>query len=127
MRQNLGKIGKVFCAGSLLALGLTGCSVEEIAATAADAAACKALTSTLDGLSNAYQEGLIDSGVLSQVDDLVGDQVDSLLSTNLAQDLSGLLESLAQSESASGAQESVDGFLDSIRERCAQVGVEISG
>ena len=113
-------------ASAALALGLTGCSIEEVAATAADAAACKALSSSLDGVSKAYQEGVIDSGMLEQIDDLVGDQLDTLLSSSLADDLSGLLKSLAQSESVAGAQESVDGFLVSIRERCAAVGVDLS-
>ena len=111
---------------ALLLTTLSGCSIEEVAATAADAAACKALSSTLDGISDAYREGLIDSGVLQQVDDMVGQQVDSLLSTGLAEDLNGLLSALAESDSAAGAQEKVDEFLGSIAERCASVGVDLA-
>ena len=111
---------------AILLTTLSGCSIEEVAATAADAAACKALSSTLDGISDAYREGLIDSGVLQQVYDMVGQQVDDLLSTGLAQDLNGLLSALAESESAAGAQEKVDDFLGSITERCAAVGVDLA-
>ena len=58
--------------------GLAGCSIQEVASTAADAAACKALSSTLSGISGAYEQGLVDSGVVAQIDSIVGDQVDFL-------------------------------------------------
>ena len=76
-------------------LGLAGCSIQEVASTAADAAACKALSSTLSGISGAYEQGLVDSGVVAQIDSIVGDQVDFLLSTELAADLVNLLNSWA--------------------------------
>lgn len=113
-------------AAALTVVTLTGCSFEEVAANAADAATCTALSSTLNGLGDAYQQGLVDSGVLAQVDSIIGDQLDSLLSSGFAADLRGLSESLAQSESAAGAAEQVDQFLLSISERCAAVGVNLN-
>ena len=65
----------ILSTATLAVAPLAGCSIQEVATTAADAAACKALSSTLDGISTAYSEGLIDSGVLQQVDDMVGQQV----------------------------------------------------
>lgn len=111
---------------ALSTLALSGCSFEDVAANAADAAACTALSSTLNGLSEAYQQGLVDSGVLAQVDDLVGDQLDSLLSSELAADLKGLTSALAETETASGAQAQVDEFLGSITDRCAAVGINLN-
>ena len=108
-----------------LVLPLAACSPAEIASTAADAAACKALTSTLDGLSDAYQRGLVDSGVLTQVDELIGDQLDTLLSTELAGDLKDLTSALGESEEAQGAKERVDSVMESITQRCATVGVRL--
>ena len=104
---------------------LTGCSVEEIAQNATDAAACTALQSTLAGLSEAYQAGLVDSGVIAQVDALVGDQVEALLSSGLAQDLTDLTPALAASNSGEAALASVDTLTASIAERCRAVGVNI--
>lgn len=104
---------------------LTGCSVEEIAQNATDAAACTALQSTLSGLSEAYQAGLVDSGVIAQVDALVGDQLDALLSTGLAEDLALLSDTLATSNSGEAALASVDTLTASIAERCSAVGVNI--
>ena len=108
-----------------LVLPLTACSPVEVAATAADAAACKALTSTLDGLSDAYQKGLVDSGVLERVDELVGDQLDTLLSSELAGDLGELTAALGESETAEGAQQRLDETISSITQRCAKVGVRL--
>ena len=108
-----------------LVLPLTACSPAEVAATAADAAACKALTSTLDGLSDAYQKGLVDSGVLERVDELVGDQLDTLLSSELAGDLGELTAALGESETAEGAQQRLDEAISSITQRCAKVGVRL--
>lgn len=113
-------------AAAIVTLSLAGCSFEEVAATAADAAACSALSSTLSGISEAYQQGLVDSGVLAQVDELVGEQFDALLSTGFAADLRGLADALAESETAAGAQQRVDGFLASINERCSGVGVNLN-
>jgi hypothetical protein len=104
---------------------LSGCSIEEVAQTAADAAACQALQGTLSGLQTAYAEGLVDSGVLTQIDVLVGDQLDALLSTGLADDLRALIQALGESQSATAASEQVNSLTSSITERCVAVGVVI--
>lgn len=112
-------------AAPVLLVSLSGCSVEQIAQTAADAAACTALTSTLDGLTQAYQSGLVDSGVIGQIDALVGEQARALLSTGLAQDLVSLVDALGQTQSAQGAQAKVEELTASVNERCSNVGVTI--
>lgn len=111
---------------ALSTLALSGCSLEEVASTAADAAACTALSSTLTGLADAYQSGLVDSGVITQIDKLIGNQIDSVLSSGLAEDLRGLTAALAESQTAQGAQEKVDELTASINSRCSSVGIEIS-
>jgi hypothetical protein len=97
-----------------------------VAASAADAAACTALSSTLSGLADAYQSGLVDSGVIAQIDKLIGNQIDSVLSSGLAEDLKGLTAALAESQSAQGAQQQVEELMSSINARCSSVGIEIS-
>lgn len=109
----------------VLLVSLSGCSVEEVAQTAADAAACTALTSTLDGLSQAYQAGLVDSGVISQIDSLVGEQARALLSSGLADDLTLLGSTLSETQSAQEAEQQISELTASISERCASVGVTI--
>ena len=110
---------------ALPALFLTGCSVEEIAQSAADAAACQALRGTLSGLQTAYEAGLVDSGVLQQVEALVGDQLDALLSTGLASDLRQLSDELASTNPAQSAAESIGSLTESITLRCEAVGVNV--
>jgi uncharacterized lipoprotein YajG len=109
----------------VLLLSLSGCSVEQVAQSAADAAACTALTSTLNGLSEAYQSGLVDSGVISQIDALIGEQARALLSTGLAEDLTALGVALGETGSAQDAQQKVDELTASVTERCSSVGVTI--
>lgn len=109
----------------VLLVSLSGCSVEEVAQTAADAAACTALTSTLDGLSQAYQAGLVDSGVIAQIDLLVGEQARALLSSGLADDLTLLGSTLSETQSAQDAEQQIAALTASISERCASVGVTI--
>lgn len=106
--------------------GLAGCSIQEVASTAADAAACKALSSTLSGISGAYEQGLVDSGVVEQIDSIVGDQVDYLLSTELAADLSELVKQLGQSSPAQGTSNKVAELTASISEKCSGYGIDIS-
>lgn len=110
----------------LLVLPLAGCSVEEVASTAADAAACTALSSTIQGLSDAYSSGLVDSGVIAQIDKLIGNQIDSVLSSGMAQDLRNLTSALGETETAQGAQQKVDELLASVQTRCSSVGIDIS-
>ena len=110
----------------LALLTLTGCSVEEVAQSAADAAACTALSSTLSGISEAYKAGLVDSGVIASVQDLVGNQTEFLLSTALAQDLKDLGVALASSETGQGAQQRVDELSQAVIQKCQKVGVAIT-
>jgi len=107
-------------------IGFAGCSAQEVASTAADAAACKALSSTLGGISGAYEKGLVESGVIEQLDLLVGDQVDFLLSTELAADLAELAKQLSQSSPAQGASDKVAELTASISEKCSGYGIEFS-
>lgn len=110
---------------ALPALLLSGCSVEEIAQTAADSAACQAMRGTISGLQTAYEAGLIDSGVLAQVDELAGDQLEALLSSGLAADLRALREELGNTEPAQSAAERISALTASITSRCAEVGVNV--
>ncbi len=111
---------------ALLTLPLSACSFEDVAATAADAAACTALSSTIQGLSEAYQSGIVDSGVITQIDKLIGNQIDSVLSSGLADDLRNLTSALGETQTAQGAQQRVDDLLASVEERCGAVGVDVS-
>jgi hypothetical protein len=111
---------------ALLTVPLSACSLEEVASTAADAAACTALSSTIQGLSDAYQSGIVDSGVISQIDKLIGNQIDSVLSSGLADDLRNLTSALGETQTAQGAQQRVDELLASVQERCSAVGIDVS-
>jgi F420-dependent methylenetetrahydromethanopterin dehydrogenase len=108
------------------ALSLAGCSLQEVAATAADAAACKALSSTLSGISEAYDQGLVDSGIIAQLDSMVGDQVDFLLSTELAADLNELAKELSESSPAQGVSEKVLELTASISDKCSEDEIDLS-
>ena len=113
----------------VLAFTLTGCGVADIAQnaaqSAADATACKALNSTIKSITTAYQSGLIDSGLISQIDNLVGEQARALLSTGLAQDITLLTETLGQTQTAEGSRDAVNEITDSISKRCSEAGVNI--
>jgi hypothetical protein len=104
---------------SLITLLLTGCGVSDIAKSAADATACKALSSTISAISDSYQAGVSESGIITKIDNLVGEQARSLLSTELAQDLKSLTDALRQSETAQGSKADVTAIADSIKERCS--------
>ena len=108
-------------------LALSACSPEQLVSAAADAAACTALSSTLEGLSDAYNAGLVDSGVIASIDALVGDQARELLSSSLAQDIVALGDVLAETQTAGEAQQKVDELTASISEKCSGVGVSIGG
>jgi PBP1b-binding outer membrane lipoprotein LpoB len=110
---------------ALPVLFLSGCAVEEIAQTAADSAACQAMKGTISGLQVAYEAGLVDSGVLEQVDEIAGDQLEALLSSGLAADLRALRDELAATEPAQSAGDRIATLTDSITARCAEVGVNV--
>ena len=105
---------------------LAGCSVQDVAATAADAAACRALSSTLSGLSSAYESGLVDSGVIDQLDQLVGKQVDFLLSTELADSIRELAGELGKTDSAQGTSTKIQEITADIAQKCSEYGIELS-
>ncbi len=105
-------------------LALSACSPEELVSAAADAAACTAMESTLKATAAAYQEGLVDSGLISQVDALIGEQVRGVLSSGLSQDLADLLAIVDSNESVDTAKAKVAALTASIQEKCSAVGVE---
>jgi len=111
----------------LVALGLlvtvTGCGVTDLAKQAADATACKALESTISTITSTYQSGIIDSGLITQVDNLIGDQARALLSTGLAEDLKSLSSALQSTNSASSAESEIKAITDSISQRCSDAGI----
>ena len=102
---------------------LTSCGVKDLAKQAADATACKALNSTIKTITSGYQSGVVDSGLITQIDNLVGNQARSLLSTGLAEDLKALTTALQETNSATGAQVQIQGITDSISKKCSDVGV----
>lgn len=106
-----------------LTVALTGCGVGDLAKQAADATACKALDSTIKTITDSYQSGVIDSGLIAQIDALIGDQARSLLSTGLAEDLKSLTTALQNTNSAEGAQTELKALTDSITQRCSDAGV----
>lgn len=107
----------VFIAVALVAT-VSGCGVTDLAKQAADATACKALDSTIKTITDTYQSGVIDSGLITQIDSLVGDQARALLSTGLAEDLKSLTTVLQNTNSASSAQSEIKALTDSITQRC---------
>lgn len=112
---------------SLVSLvALTGCSAEDLVSAAADAAACTAMESTLTATLEAYQSGLVDSGLISQVDALIGEQVRGVLSSGLSQDLQDLVAIVDSSESVETAKAKVEALTASIGEKCSAVGVEFA-
>ncbi len=106
-----------------LTVALTGCGVTDLAKQAADATACKALDSTIKTITDSYQSGVIDSGLITQIDALIGDQARALLSTGLAEDLKSLTTALQDTNSAEGAQTELKALTDSISKRCVDAGV----
>lgn len=105
-----------------LSLSLTSCGVADLAKQAADIAACKAVNSTITAIRDSYQSGVIDSGLITQIDNLVGEQARSLLSTGLAEDLKALTTALQETNSTTSAQADLKGITDSISKRCSEVG-----
>lgn len=120
---------KVALVSPVLALTLTGCGVTDIAQNAAqnaaDATACKALDSTIQSITGAYQTGLIDSGLIAQINNLVGEPARALLSTGLAEDIGLLTEALGQTQTAEGSKEKLKEITDSITQRCSEAGVKV--
>jgi len=114
---------RIAIAGLALSATLTGCGVTDLAKQAADATACKALESTIKTITDSYQSGVIDSGLITQIDTLIGDQARALLSTGLAEDLKSLTAALQDTNSATSAQTEIQALTDSITQRCSDAGV----
>ncbi|MFM1784747.1 MAG: hypothetical protein RLZZ579_1024 [Actinomycetota bacterium] len=110
----------------LTTLSLTACSPAEIASNAADAAACSATHASLETLSGLYRDGLVDSGVIQQVQALIGEPVQALLSTGLAQDFKDLGEIISSSGPAEETAQKIDTLVADIKTRCEAVGVTFS-
>jgi hypothetical protein len=108
---------------ALSAFLLSSCGVTDLAKQAADATACKALESTINTIVSTYQSGVVDSGLITTVDNLVGEQARALLSTGLAEDLKALTTALGETNSADTAQTEIQAITDSISKRCADAGV----
>ena len=105
---------------------LTGCSTGDLVSAAADAAACRAAESTIAAAAQAYEQGLIDSGILDQLNALIGDSVQGVLSSGLAKDLGDLLVALGETDSAQSSKDKVAQLSASIATRCEAVGVTFS-
>lgn len=106
-----------------LVLSVTGCGVTDLAKQAADATACKTLDSTIATITSTYQSGIIDTGLITQVDNLIGDQARALLSTGLAEDLKLLSTALQSTNSVTSAESEIKAITDSISQRCSAAGV----
>lgn len=109
---------------ALSTLSLSACSPAEVAANAADAAACTATQASLTTLADLYREGLVDSGVIEQVNALIGEPVQALLSTGLANDFKLLGEAISASGPAEETAQQIDTLVADIKVRCAAVGVQ---
>lgn len=117
-------------AASLLAFFLSSCGITDVAknvaAGAADATACKAFGSTIKSISSGYQSGLVDSGLITRLDDLVGEQARSLLTSGLARDLNSLADELGKTTTVEDSKEKIQKITDSIKQRCADAGVNLN-
>ena len=107
----------------LLTFLLSSCGVTDLAKQAADATACNALSSAIKTVTSTYQSGVIDSGLITTIDTLVGEQARSLLSTGLAEDLKARTNALQETNSATSAQTEIKNITDSIAQRCSDAGV----
>lgn len=110
----------------IAALSLMGCSsVSSIASNAADTTACSAISSSLTGLSEAFQAGLIDSNLVDQIAAVLNSGGEGLLSPELSQDLNGIVEVLRQSPDAAQSQADLNDLIASTTQRCSDVGISI--
>ena len=110
----------------IVALSLMGCSsVSSIASNAADTTACSAISSSLTGLSEAFQAGLIDANLVDQIAAVLNSGGEGLLSPELSQDLNGIVEVLRQSPDAAQSQADLNDLIASTTQRCSDVGISI--
>jgi hypothetical protein len=114
---------KLTASALVLSASLTGCGVQDLAKQAADATVCKALDSTIKAIAASYEAGVIDTGLITKIDSLVGDQARSLLSTGLAADIKALTSAMNETNSATSSKENIKSLTDSISQRCSDAGV----
>lgn len=105
---------------------LSGCNAQEVAQAAADAAACRAGQSVIAEVQAAYEAGMIDSGILTHLDSLLGNQVDALLSSELAGLFEELRSVVAETEPVADTAAKVEEINGEIASRCGEVGVSFS-
>ncbi len=103
----------------LLALPLTGCGIQGLAKQAADATACKAISPTIKAINSSYETGIVDAGLITKIDNLIGDQARSLLSQGLSKDLKSLTTALKNGNSTANGQQDISALTKSISKRCA--------
>jgi len=118
---------KLTILAALLPLLLTGCGIKDLAKQAADATACKAIEPSIKAITSTYQSGIVDSGVIQQVDNLIGDQARSVLSTGLAKDLKSLTTTLKNGSASTKSQEEIKKLTQSITKRCSDASINPLG
>jgi len=118
---------KLTILAALLPLLLTGCGIKDLAKQAADATACKAIEPSIKAITSTYQSGIVDSGVIQQVDKLIGDQARSVLSTGLAKDLKSLTTTLKNGSASTKSQEEIKKLTQSITKRCSDASINPLG
>lgn len=106
----------------LVPLLLTSCSVNPVQ-VAADAAFCSSAESVLKNVKQAYEEQIVDSEFINSTTEFLS-SISEPLSDSLGDDIDQLSSELSSSAPVSESQEAIDDLLVSIRERCAEVGVE---
>jgi hypothetical protein len=118
---------KLTILAALLPLLLAGCGIKDLAKQAADATACKAIEPSIKAITSTYQSGIVDSGVIKQVDNLIGDQARAVLSTGLAKDLKSLTTTLKNGSASTKSQEEIKKLTQSISKRCSEASVNPLG
>ena len=106
----------------LVPILLTACSVNP-AQVAADAAFCSSAESILQNVQQAYEEQIVDSEFINSTTEFLS-SITEPLSDSLGDDIDQLSSELSSSAPVSESQDAIDDLLVSIRERCAEVGVE---
>ncbi len=101
---------------------LTACSVNPVQ-VAADAAFCSSSESVLKNVRQAYEEQIVDSELINSTTEFLS-AITEPLSDSLGDDIDQLSSELSSSAPVSESQDAIDDLLVSIRERCAEVGVE---
>jgi len=101
---------------------LTGCTVNPVQ-VAADAAFCSSAESVLTNVQKAYEEQIVDSEFINSTTEFLS-TIAEPLSDSLGDDIDQLSNELSSSAPVSESQDAIDDLLLSIKDRCAEVGVE---